>query len=303
MDSCPKKLSDSPILIETKTSGFISDSVEILLKTLEFTFYEGGETCHNFAHTTGWRNLPFSVFSCLLTNSGKHEIKGNKPVLIKAGQAIVIPTGMQHKSDVNTPQGVSAIWMHFSFRLLGCLDFFSLVKLPSFVLKGKIAATGRETIREIIQLYTTVDDEPLLLMARRRAAVDRFLLFLVNLYQPLPRCVQLIQISQRLKPTIDFIQQHYKEPLTRDQLAHTAHLSRSRFHDLFHQLTGMAPLDYVKQCRLQAAQLLLLTTKQRIADIASEVGYSDPFHFSRLFRASLGVSPRQFRRNCVEKSL
>jgi AraC-like DNA-binding protein len=295
MEAYLKNMSDSLIQIETKTTGFLVDPVEMLGRSLEFTFYEGRETHRVFAHTTGWRILPFSVFSCLLSNTTcMDEVEGRPLARRSIGQAIIIPTGVRHKGDILHPRGVRALWMHFRFRLLGGLDLFSLVEPPS-VLTAEVSATGCDILRELLRLYATEDVEPLMLMARRRSAVCRFLTFLLDVCPPKPQYARMVCLSQKLASTLDFIQKHYAEPVTCDQLARYAHLSRSHFHALFRRLTGRAPLDYVKHHRLQVAQVLLLTTGQTIGSIAAAVGYQDPFHFSRLFKATVGVSPRRYR--------
>ena len=70
MGSNPENMSDCPVLVHTKTSGFEQDLVELLGRSLEFTFLEGRETNNAFPHTTGWRTLPFSVLTCLLSHGG-----------------------------------------------------------------------------------------------------------------------------------------------------------------------------------------------------------------------------------------
>jgi AraC-like DNA-binding protein len=107
--------------------------------------------------------------------------------------------------------------------------------------------------------------------------------------------MELIGLSQRLQPALAHIHQHYAEKIDRDELARLTCLARSRFHHLFHQLTGMGVMEYLKHLRIQRAKALLLATDQPIGDVAAAIGYADPSHFSRLFTALVGCSPRSFR--------
>src|SRR5690606_19517486 len=91
------------------------------------------------------------------------------------------------------------------------------------------------------------------------------------------------------------MQQRLHAPLSRSDLAAAVHLSPTRFHYVFKQAMGVAPLAYLAQLRIQRAQQLLTTTRLRIADIAHAVGCSDAFHFSRQFRKHVSISPYQYR--------
>jgi len=300
MADSPKHLSVCPVLIDTKTNGFERDSVEVVEQSLEFRFFEGRETVHAFPHTTGWRVLPFSVFSCLLENSATAYVEGYPEMRLGPGDAHLIPAGVRHRDDVPGGEGVRARWLHFTFRLLGGLDLFALLESPGYIPAGE-AREGSEALREIIDSYAPEPGANLLAMvARRRQAVSRFLAFLVEVCPARRNIAELIALSRRLQPVLVHIHERFAEPICRDDLARLAHLSRSRFHSLFHQVTGLGPMEYVKRRRLQAAQALLLTTDKAIKEICAAVGYGDPFHFTRLFTAAIGCSPCDFRkRNAI----
>jgi AraC-like DNA-binding protein len=212
------------------------------------------------------------------------------------GDAHLIPAGVRHRDDVPGSEGVRARWLHFTFRLLGGLDLFALLESPGYIPAAE-AGEGREALREVIESYAAAPGaNPLALVASRRQAVSRFLAFLVKVCRPRRDMGELVELSRRLQPALVRIHEHYAEPLGRDDLARLANLSRSRFHHLFRQLTGMGAIEYLKHRRLQAAQALLLTTDQPIKQVSAAVGYGDPFHFTRLFTAAIGCSPRDFRR-------
>lgn len=95
--------------------------------------------------------------------------------------------------------------------------------------------------------------------------------------------------------TIAFMRGKLAEKLTLEDLAMTNQLSISHFSSLFRKGTGMSPLDYFIHLKLQQACLLLLTTELKIKDIASDLGYEDPYYFSRLFKKYMNISPLQYR--------
>jgi AraC-like DNA-binding protein len=98
-----------------------------------------------------------------------------------------------------------------------------------------------------------------------------------------------------IKETIVFMQNNFKKKLTIESMALKTQLSVSYFSSLFRKSTGMSPLDYFIHLKLQKACILLYTTELRIKDIGLQIGYDDPFHFSRLFKKNMRVSPNQYR--------
>ncbi|RME70993.1 MAG: AraC family transcriptional regulator, partial [Verrucomicrobia bacterium] len=56
------------------------------------------------------------------------------------------------------------------------------------------------------------------------------------------------------------------------------------------------PLDYFNRLKVQRACELLATTTLSIAEIAEQLGFDDPYYFSRLFRKIMGMAPRVYRR-------
>lgn len=102
--------------------------------------------------------------------------------------------------------------------------------------------------------------------------------------------------SERIGAVRDHLRESYTQPHRLDALATVAGLSVPHFCTLFRRLTGYAPIDFLIRQRIQAACRLLDTTNQSIAAIAAEVGYEDPYYFTRCFRRVTGSSPRAYRR-------
>ena len=83
--------------------------------------------------------------------------------------------------------------------------------------------------------------------------------------------------------------------LTLQEMAQNSKLSASHFSTLFRKATGMSPLDYFIHLKLQKACLLLYSTDMKVKNVAVEIGYEDPYYFSRLFKKYMNISPDQYR--------
>lgn len=75
-------------------------------------------------------------------------------------------------------------------------------------------------------------------------------------------------------------------------------ISRSRSHvlKLFRRNLGVSAKGYIVARQLREARDLLLSTTQPVSQVGKCVGIGDPYHFSKLFRRHVGLSPREFRR-------
>lgn len=80
-----------------------------------------------------------------------------------------------------------------------------------------------------------------------------------------------------------------------EEIARVAGLSASQLHRVFRAATGLSPMAWLRVERINAAKPLLMNPALPLAAVAEAVGYPDPFHFSRDFKALSGRSPRAFR--------
>lgn len=91
---------------------------------------------------------------------------------------------------------------------------------------------------------------------------------------------------------------------TLDKLAQHAGLSRTSLAERFRESMGNTPLNYLRTVRMQKAMAALSESERSLEQIAQEVGYTDAFSFSKVFKRTVGMAPRDFRRQDMQdKSL
>ncbi|TGB01455.1 response regulator [Halobacillus salinus] len=93
----------------------------------------------------------------------------------------------------------------------------------------------------------------------------------------------------------EWIQEHYHESITLEQVAEYIALNPYYFSKLFKERFQQTFIDYVTQVRLTKAKQYLSTTEKPLKEICSLVGYKDPNYFSRVFKKKEGVSPTSYR--------
>ncbi len=98
-----------------------------------------------------------------------------------------------------------------------------------------------------------------------------------------------------IKEALAYIEQNFQNPITIEELAASCGLNRSYFGKIFHESIGKSPQEFLISYRMSKAAALLKLTSLSIADIGNAVGYENQLHFSRAFKNTYGISPRQWR--------
>ncbi|RII77423.1 AraC family transcriptional regulator [Pseudomonas monteilii] len=97
--------------------------------------------------------------------------------------------------------------------------------------------------------------------------------------------------SHRINRAIEWLNNHYTEPLSIENLAQLINLSTSALHHRFKSVTAMSPLQYQKQLRLQEARRLLLSENSDVSTISYKMGYESLSQFSREYSRLFGAPP------------
>ena len=107
--------------------------------------------------------------------------------------------------------------------------------------------------------------------------------------------------EKRVVDTIQFMNDHLHLLLTLKGLANHSGQSVSYYSRVFKEKTGQSPLNYFIQLKVSKACQLLDQTDLSVRQIAKELGYDDPYYFSRLFKKIQGVAPAFYRKTTQGK--
>lgn len=108
------------------------------------------------------------------------------------------------------------------------------------------------------------------------------------------------RLDPRVRRAMGYICDHYREPLTLDDIARASGISPSRLAHLFPEELGVTPMRYLEQHRIEIARQRLAATSDSIAAIAERVGYGSASYFSKVFRSVQGCTPREHRQRTAE---
>jgi AraC family transcriptional regulator of arabinose operon len=106
------------------------------------------------------------------------------------------------------------------------------------------------------------------------------------------------QYFELLTPALRYIEDHYFEQITLENLASKLCVTPQYTCSLFQNTLGIRPFEYITKIRLRKAKELLLRQHElNINEIARKVGYENVSYFNKVFMRDEGTTPKQFRRN------
>ncbi len=99
------------------------------------------------------------------------------------------------------------------------------------------------------------------------------------------------QIPRPVKKSLQFIENHYYQPITVAQAAHVAGMSKSAFSRRFKQALGVSFKTYLNQLRISKAKHFIGAQGMNVTEACFAAGFNDTAYFSRIFRKIEGKSP------------
>lgn len=101
----------------------------------------------------------------------------------------------------------------------------------------------------------------------------------------------------KIKDAVDYMGEHYTDPDFKvSRLYELSNISPKYFGTLFKAQYGVSPKEYVVCLRIERAKELLLSERLTVTDIGEELGFSDLYHFSKVFKAHTSFSPTEYKR-------
>ena len=97
-----------------------------------------------------------------------------------------------------------------------------------------------------------------------------------------------------IQHSVHYMEQHYDEDLTVEQLANMVGMVRWQYSQQFKTLTGQKPTDYLVHLRIKHAKKLLCNSTEPLSKISRQIGFKDEYYFSRCFRKLTGTTPREY---------
>ena len=124
------------------------------------------------------------------------------------------------------------------------------------------------------------------------------LLFLLISHQQKKSAIPALQTKslEKIKTILKYVEEHYDEHITIDDMAALTFYSKSHFMKFFKAHMGTGFIEYLNDYRLTIAERLLRTSDASVLEIAEKSGFDNLSYFNRIFKRKYGQSPGKQRR-------
>ncbi|MDQ8201408.1 helix-turn-helix domain-containing protein [Pelagicoccus sp. SDUM812003] len=214
-----------------------------------------------------------------------------KSYAIEKRDAILLPSKAPHAYGADPDNPWKPYWVHFQGKQAS--DYLDLIRsttpLPVFHVAQHQELTF--SIEQLLQLMSDAHTHTNLVAATGALSA------LLGLIQLRMRAAEkrTRTADENVEKSIEFMHRNLSRRLTLDDLASSASMSANHFGTLFSKRHNCSPINYFNQLKVQRACELLATTTLRVSEISEQLGFTDPYYFSRLFKKHMGASPSDYR--------
>lgn len=217
----------------------------------------------------------------IYVNGSKHQVQVN--------EFFIIPNNTPHRYMSSVDDPWSIYWVHFAGELAPEIYERSL-------LNGRQVA--RETSYGEDRIRTFNDICGILKWSYGQREMEGMNFYLLHFITSLIYNKEADSASYSaglINRSIAFMNDHINEKYGLKDLADEQNISVTHYAKKFKQKTGITPVNYFNQLKVKKAAEYLCATDRSIKSICLELGFEDPYYFSRLFKKVNGVSPSMYK--------
>ena len=108
---------------------------------------------------------------------------------------------------------------------------------------------------------------------------------------------QTVSTNRQCAAVRRYIDLHFKEPLTLEQLAEEGHMNKFYLSHAFKKEYGLSPINYMISKRIEESKYLLAETDLSMSQIAQLLGFSSLSYFSQVFHRTQDITPKEYRQS------
>lgn len=240
----------------------------------------------------------YDVVVCLILQGRKETVLGGRTVEAGAGDTVIVSHDLAVASRIieaspKEPYVALVLTVDLSIvrNLFEQLENAETEAAPATAYEVSLADVA---LIEAIERYVTLIENPndMKIMAPLLLKEIHYRLLMAPHGGMLRKLLNRNSHASRISKSIELIRQNFAKPMSVADLAETAGMSTSSFHEHFKSITALSPIQYQKELRLVEARRLLLEGQYSVSSTAYEIGYESPTQFSREYTRKFGVSPR-----------
>ena len=229
---------------------------------------------------------------------GQQNDRAHWALILKTeGQTVYRHDGKTFVSDPTHPILISA-GCHYEWECRTAGEFF-VINFDCTVKDGSMRRLFLTDIGEVMRQFRRIERSS---MASKTVAafskMRSLYSILMHMTASLEKEYQPKSKADSLAPCLRFMADHYAEgTVSNDTLASLCGMSTVYFRKVFTAVYGLSPQRYFMQFRIEKAKDMLSGEHGRISEIAESLGFGSIYHFSKVFKEQVGVSPSEYAEN------
>jgi AraC family transcriptional regulator, arabinose operon regulatory protein len=225
------------------------------------------------------------------TSKGRYEVKANS--------FFMLPKNNEHEYGASEQDPWTIYWIRFGGSGLNSLNDLTIAK---HYFEPKHFPYKTDAIQLFNDMFSVLQQgySKQYLIYVNMTLVNFLTLFLFQ-HGSIIKKVTTNPHDIIIQKAIGYMQTNLHNPITNSDLSIAAGCSGSQLSNLFKSSTGYSPINYFNHLKIQKACQHFYATNALVKEVATQLGYDDPYYFSRLFTKLMGVSPNQYRKRNIQK--
>lgn len=238
------------------------------------------------------RNSFDSFLILSLTKGNMHIVIDGKPLQAQKGDCVLLNCYLPHA--YGSPTAWEASWIHFD-GVLAQTYYNEITSHAGNILSPRDAGRLQCAMDTLLGLFRSAS--PIIEARLSNLITDIMDDFLYGATKEIP----VSPHTSVAADSIAYINEHFHEPLSLEDLASNVNLSLYHFTKIFAKETGCTPHQYLISTRITAAKYLLKTSPASIKDIGFRTGFQSESSFCTTFKKWAGITPTQYRNDTISR--
>lgn len=201
---------------------------------------------------------------------------------------IILPRNVSHQYTSSQEDPWTIYWIHFMGESADLL----YSRYLEYSLKPIFSAYDERRIERFELIFNLLEDS---FEWRNLEAVNLLLLEFISSFIYAREINPAGSESDKITESISFMKKNIACQHSVQDLAQQQNLSVTHYSRMFRSKTGSSPNQYFSELKIQKSCQYLYFTDRSIKEICAELGFQDPYYFSRLFKKLIGVSPAKYK--------
>lgn len=214
-----------------------------------------------------------------------------KQYILRANEAFCIPHFQRHCYHSSGRNPWSIFWVHFNGE---DTQYFPLDDCK--IIRFKSSCSSNQMNYLFDQLFRVLDGSYSL---GNFIYLSQILSVILSEAYHREQENGMVEQNKHVTNIIKYMHQHIGENLSMERICEEVKLSKSYVNAIFFKCTKHAPMEFFTDLKMREACRMLRSTNLYVYEIAQQLGYKDPYYFSRLFKKVVGISPKEYKNDSL----